>query len=108
MKGGDRLPAYGEFVTYKMGNRMYVGVSNGASNPDKGEISVYIPENDNFEIMTFPDVRGLYSYERIPYARKIAEIKRNPAFREKFNDIPNAGGKRTRKRKLKNKSTRKR
>jgi len=108
MKGGDTLPAYGEFVLYKFENRSFIGVSNGATDPDNQEISVYIPENDNFEIMKVPNVRRLYSYERLPYARKISEIRRNPKFREKFGDIPNAGGKRTRKRKLRNKSTRKR
>jgi hypothetical protein len=104
MKGGDKLPDYGEFVVYYFNGRTLVGVSAGATDPDAGEILVYIPENDNFETKKFDtEVFPLNSADRLKFAAKIREIKLSNAFTTRFPSI--ASGGRTRKRKNKNKRT---
>jgi hypothetical protein len=107
MRGGDPLPGYGEFVAYKFDGRTLIGVSAGAIDPDAGKISVYIPENDNFETMEFDtEVFRLTSLQRLRFAAKIREIKLSNGFTSRFPSI--ALGGRTRKRKNRNKKTRKR
>ena len=107
MKGGDQLPVRGEFVVYNFNGRNLIGVSAGATDPSNGMISVYIPENDNFEEKEFLiDVRRLSPLQEISFASKIRRIKQSNRFAELFG-LSAVGG-RTRKRKNKNKRTRKR
>jgi hypothetical protein len=107
MKGGDRLPGYGEFVAYDFQGRTLMGMSVGVVNPDTNEISVYIPENDDFETMEFPrEVKRLNRLQKIMFLGDIRNLKLSNSFTERFPGLISGG--KTRKRKNKNKKTRKR
>lgn len=107
VNGGDKLPGYGDFVLYKFQGDTLLGVSAGVIDPDAAKISVYIPENDDFETMEFPTEVKSISRSQLPlFAKQIRRIKLSNDFSERFPSLVSGG--RTRRRKHKNKKTRKR
>lgn len=109
MKGGDRLPGYGEVVAYSFEGHTLMGISAGVVDAESGhgKISVYIPENDNFETMEFhTQVYRPSPYQRLRFSKQLRSLSLSNHFTEKFPGVT-FGGK-TRKRKNKNKKTRRR